>query len=100
MLDCLKRASQLLRRMRVELIGLGLHRSPGTTEGPAAEALRDEALGAGLACRVEQNVGSARAELVGSRESPIEMTEVRGGREICHLVDDRVGLCRNHRSAH
>ena len=28
------------------------------------------------------------------------MPEVRGGREIRHLVDDGVGPCRNHRSAH
>src|SRR3954453_19885048 len=64
--------------MRVELIGLGLHRSPGATEGPAAEALRDEAPGAGLACGVEQNVGSAGGGLVGSRGSPIEMPGRRG----------------------
>jgi len=97
--DRRERLANLLGRILVERVVLGLDRPAGPRGGPAGVALRDEVLDARLAGRLEQVVGALGAEAVGGGEGALEAPQVEVAAERGHLVDDRVGARGGHRGA-
>ena len=75
----------------VERVLLGLDRAADAGVGPAAEALGDEAAGAGLAGAFEQVGGALGPQPIGLREGSLEAAHVEVAGQRGHLMHDHLG---------
>jgi hypothetical protein len=84
----------------IERIVLCLDRSASALIEHAGEALRDEPGGARFTRGCQERIGALRAQPVRLDKALVQVPRELDIRQRCRFMDDRVGLRREHRTAH